>query len=114
MKKLIFIFLIFSSTFFFSLKVFATNDTGNKEWVEEFLTTLKKEWEERTLPVFKKMWKWFEENIWTKIISSLKAEYEKRKPEVREEFEKKREEIKKEIPQFLEKIWNKIYSSLRK
>jgi predicted RNA-binding protein Jag len=114
MKKLIFIFLIFSLVSFFPLKILAAKEAEGGELLEKILIEIKEKWKEEALPVFKKMWNWFKENIWAKIQPLLKAEYEKRKPEVKEEFKKKTREIKKEIPQFLEKIWEKFSSLLRK
>jgi thymidylate kinase len=113
MKKLILIFLIFSLFSFFPLKISAAKEEGG-ELLEKILIEIKEKWKEEALPVFKKMWNWFKENIWAKIQSLLKAEYEKRKPEVKEEFKKKTKEIKKEAPQFLEKIWEKFSSLFRK
>jgi predicted RNA-binding protein Jag len=114
MKKLIFIFLIFSLVSFFPLKILAAKEGEGGELLEKILIEIKEKWKEEALPVFKKMWNWFKENIWAKIQPLLKAEYEKRKPEVKEEFKKKTKEIKKEAPQFLEKIWEKFSSLLRK
>jgi predicted RNA-binding protein Jag len=114
MKKLIFIFLIFSLVSFFPLKILAAKEAEGGELLEKILIEIKEKWKEEALPVFKKMWNWFKENIWAKIQPLLKAEYEKRKPEVKEEFKKKTREIKKEAPQFLEKIWEKFSSLLRK
>jgi len=113
MKRLIFILLISFFIFFFSLKTFATGEAESKEWIEKILIAMREKWEKEALPIFKTIWKWFKENIWTRVIPLLKGEYEKRKPEVREEFKRKTEEIKREIPQFLEKIWKKLYPSLR-
>jgi hypothetical protein len=114
MKKLIFVFLIFSLVSFLPLKILAVKETESGELIEKILIKIKEKWKEEGLPVFKKMWNWFKENIWTKIHSLFKAEYEKRKPEVKEEFKRKTKEIKKEAPQFLEKIWKKFSSLLRK
>jgi hypothetical protein len=113
MKKLIFIFLIFSFIFLFCFKVIASEKGEGEGWVEKILSAIKERCEE-ALPIFKKMWNWFKENIWTKIISLFKEEYEKRKPEVKEEFKKKTEEIKEETPQLLGKIWEKLSSLFRK
>ena len=114
MKKLIFVFLIFSLVSFLPLKILAVKEAEGGELLEKILIEIKEKWKEEGLPVFKKMWIWFKENIWTKIISLFKEEYEKRRPEVKEEFKKKTEEIKKETPQLLEKIWEKFSSLLRK
>jgi hypothetical protein len=113
MKKLILIFLIFSLVSFFPLKISAAKEEGGGLF-EKILMEIKEKWKEEALPVFKKMWNWFKENIWAKIQSLLKAEYEKRKPEVKEEFKRKTKEIKKEATQFLEKIWKKFSLLLRK
>jgi predicted RNA-binding protein Jag len=114
MKKLIFIFLIFSLVSFFPLKILAAKEAEGGELLEKILIEIKEKWKEEVLPIYKKMWNWFKENIWAKIQPLLKAEYEKKKPEVKEEFKKKTKEIKKEAPQFLEKIWEKFSSLFRK
>jgi hypothetical protein len=114
MKKLIFIFLIFSLVSFFPLKILAAKEAEGGELLEKILIEIKEKWKEEALPVYKKMWIWFKEKVWTKIQPLLKAEYEKRKPEVKKEFKRKTEEIRKETPQFLEKIWKKFSSLLRK
>jgi len=114
MKKLIFIFLIFSFAFILFSKALAIENTENKEWIEKVLIATKEKLEKEVFPVFKKIWRWFKENIWGKIISLFEAEYEKRKPEVKKEFKKKTEEIKKELLQFLKMIQEKVCQLFRK
>jgi predicted transcriptional regulator len=109
MKKLIFILLIFSLIFLLSLKTLAAKEEVG-EWLREIWNKIKEKWEKEIMPIFKRMWDWFKENIWVKVSSLLKTEYEKRKPEIKEEFERKEKEIRKEIPQIFEKIWEKISS----
>jgi len=114
MKKLILFFLLFSLFSSFPLKILASKGEGSEELIEKILIKIKEKWKEEALPIYKKMWVWFKENVWTKVLPLLKTEYEKRRPEIKEEFKKKTEEIKRETPQFLEKIWNKFSSLLRR
>jgi hypothetical protein len=114
MKKFVLIFLIFSLFSFFPLKILAAKEAKSGELLEKILIEIKEKWKEEALPIYKKMWNWFKEKVWAKIQPLLKAEYEKRRPEVREEFKRKTEEIKRGVPWFLEKIWKKFSSLFKK
>lgn len=94
-----------------------------KIWVEKdsffstFTFVVRKFVKEDILPIWQKMWEWFKNNIWSKIESWIRPEFEKRKEFLEEGFEREKEELKEElkteVPRVSKSLWEKLKEFLK-